>query len=219
MFLFWPLILAFMLIQKSEGTIMQSVKDVCFPTDNSAFLLCSGFSEKIQKVSTEVVKNTSKFSGFIPILNSALYYKISINNKLSSNLRMQVDKPEQNAIMQPDIICEYTGNQHQIVPNDKVELFSNFNPLRDTLSEIKCLTGFNYSSRKQMVVAPSGIVSTVIFDGSTPEVRGEFEFIYKLREGSKFFIYFGILLFWFGVLTLLRNAVLFLRKGFKFFIE
>lgn len=216
----WPLFFAFLLIKRSEGTMSQPIKETCLPTNaNPEFSICAGFSEKIQEASAEAAKDISRFSGFIPILNSALYYRISISNKLSSNLRIQVDKPEQSATMQPDILCDYNGGQHQIAPNDTAELASNFNPLRDTLSEIKCLTGFRYSSTKQMIVAPLEKVSAVIFDGTTPEVRGEFKFNYKLRRSSKVLIYIGILLFWFGILTLLRNAILFFRKGFKFFIE
>jgi hypothetical protein len=220
LFLLIPFVFTFFLIRKSEGILSQSVKESCYPTvSNPEFSLCSGFSEKIQRASKDVIKNVSKFSGFIPILNNAFYYKISITNGLSSNLKMQVDKPEQSTIMQPDILCEYNGNQYTIIPNDIKELNTDFNPSNDTLLEIKCLTGFNYSSRKQMIVAPLANVSTVIFEGKIPEARGEFEFSYKLNAVSKIFIYSGIFLFWIGFLALLRSAILFLQKGFRYFIE
>jgi hypothetical protein len=220
LFLFFPLLLAFVLIRSSEGVVSISVKEACFPTDsNLALSLCSSFSEKIQIASAEVAKNTSKFSGLIPILNSALFYKISIVNNLSSNLQANFDNPERSEIMNPVLSCDYNTNKYEIAPNNTMELIPSFDPFHDILPEIKCLVGFNYLLTKQLTLAPNTNISVVYSDGNFPETRGEFKFTYKFTKLSKSFIYIGILLFWFGIIALMRNAVLFYRKGFKFFTE
>ena len=221
--LFWVLVPVFYYItEHKNGVVSVDVLKSCNLTPEFE-LICYGVEDEIQIAITNFSKKASQFSALFPVLGSSLRYDLYLTNNLTSNLRVQVNNPEQFDIMSPPISCKYaTTYEVKLSPKEKKELFPGFDPAKDIFQGLKCGTQGLFLGTKKLLVPQSEAVSTVIFDknksgNDEPEIRGTISVSYYLRKSSIVIISIGVEIVWLGFLVLLGNAVSMLLKFLNYF--